>query len=147
MAFTREQLIQARPGFAHRMHVPFQHVDAAGIVFYARVFEYFHDAYVAFAAEAGEPLHLAIAEQRWAAPLVHAEADYLAPLRFGDQVDVQLVAARLDGSKLTVGYRIEGAGQVRAVGSTLHIFVEPSTFRRTAPPEALAQAFGRLGAP
>ena len=46
MTFTRSELLAAPAGFTHHLPARFQDCDAAGIVFYARVFDYFHDAYV-----------------------------------------------------------------------------------------------------
>ena len=51
--FQRDDLLAAPAGFTHRMLARFQDVDAAGIVFFARIFDYFHDAYVAFFAAHG----------------------------------------------------------------------------------------------
>lgn len=62
MVFGRERLLAAREGFAIESAVAFHHVDAAGIVFYSRTFDWFHDAYVAFLAHAGHPLAPAIRE-------------------------------------------------------------------------------------
>ena len=120
--------------------------EARNILTTPRVLEYFHDAYVAFLGDCGHPLHRVLAERRWAAPLSHAEADYLRPIRFGDALDAQLVRARVEGSTLTVGYRLAAAdGQaIVAVGVTVHVFVDPATFRRCDPPADLAAAFNRL---
>jgi len=144
--FTQAELLAAPVGFRVAMAARFQDVDAAGIVFFARVLEYFHDAYLAFLADAGQPLPAVLAERRWAAPLRHAEADYLRPIRFGDALEVQLVRARFEGSTLVVGHRLAAAdGAALAVGTTVHVFVDPATFRRADPPAGLVAAFSRLG--
>ncbi len=47
---------------------------------------------------------------------------------------------------LTLGYRVEGAGGVAAaVGQTVHVWVDPESFKRVPPPEDLAAAFTRIG--
>ena len=144
--FTQAELMAAPVGFRVPMAARFQDVDAAGIVFFARVLEYFHDAYLAFLADAGQPLPAVLAERRWAAPLRHAEADYLRPIRFGDALRAQLVRARFEGSTLTVGHRLAAPdGAALAVGSTVHVFVDAASFRRTPPPADLVAAFSRLG--
>jgi len=147
--FTQAELMAAPVGFRVPMAARFQDVDAAGIVFFARVLEYFHDAYLAFLADAGQPLPAVLAERRWAAPLRHAEADYLKPIRFGDALEAQLVRARFEGSTLVVGHRLSAAGDgaALALGTTVHVFVDPATFRRTDPPAGLLAAFSRLGSP
>lgn len=148
VGFTSQQLLEAPAGFCHPLTARFQDVDAAGIVFYPRVLEYCHDAYVAFLAAHGHPLHQVLAERRWAAPLRHAEADYLRPIRFGDALEVLLVRARLEGSVLSLGYRLLPAsgGAPLALAQTVHVFVDPVHFKRLEPPADLAAAFRRLGA-
>ena len=145
MILPRERLLAAsREGFAIETAVPFHHVDAAGIVFYARIFDWFHDAYVAFLAHAGFPLAAAIREGRWMAPLVHASADYASPLRFGDPIRVALVDADVSAARVSLGYRVTSEGRVAVTGCTVHVFVAPATFAKTAMPLALADAFRRL---
>ena len=131
-------------GFSETREVRFQDVDAAGIIFYPRVFEFFHDLYVAFLADAGFPLHEVLRDKTFAAPIRHAEADYFRPLRFGDQVAVGLVAAHLEPDEVTLGFQLRQHDQVCVVGQTLHTFVDTARFQRMAIPEPLAQAFGRL---
>ena len=145
MHFTQQELQSAPAHFSHPLKARFQDCDAAGIAFYARIFDWFHDAYVEFLASIGHPLHETLTQGRWVAPMRHAEADYLRPIRFGDAVTVALVRARFEGSVLTLGYRVDGAGGAAAVGQTVHVWVDPTSFKRVAPPEDLAAAFTRIG--
>lgn len=134
--------------FRTELAVRFQDVDAAGIVFFARYFEYVHEAYEGFLAEAGHPLAEVIREKKWAAPLKHVEADYFAPLRFGERVSVSLAAAEAQESEINLGWRLSNARnpeQVFAVAQTVHTFVELPRFVRTAVPESIAAALQTLG--
>jgi 1,4-dihydroxy-2-naphthoyl-CoA hydrolase len=126
--------------YTERRVVRFQDVDAAGIVFYARTFEYFHDAYVACLRERGVPLEGALRTGEWAAPLHRAEAEYLRPLRFGDVIDVSLVSAEIGDTEFAIEYRIQRDGDTACVGRTLHVSVDPASFRRAPVPEALKTA-------
>ena len=142
--FTRDELLVAPARFAVQRGVRFQDVDAAGIVFYARFFDMFHDAYADYLAAYGSPLPEVIRARQWAAPLAHAEADFLAPLRFGDTVEVALVAGRLDGSRLSVGYRMTRGSVACAVGVTVHVFVDVASFKKIPPPAEAAAALAPL---
>ena len=122
--------------------VRFQDVDAAGVVFYARIFDYFHDAYVAFLRIRGVPLEEALSDRSWAAPLRHAEADYFRPLRFGDAFTVTLARVDLEETEFRIGYRVDRGAEVACVGMTRHVSVDPETFRRVALPDALRRALG-----
>src|SRR3712207_4391936 len=101
--FERDELMNAAPRFEHRMAVKFQDVDAAGIVFYPRILEYFHDAYVAWLASLGVERAKVLAAPSWAAPIRKVEAEFLRPVTFGDVVGVGVVALAADGSDLAVG--------------------------------------------
>jgi|SRR5690348_17077664 1,4-dihydroxy-2-naphthoyl-CoA hydrolase len=138
--------------FEARCPVRFQHVDAAGVVFFARYFEYVHEAYEGFLSAAGTPLSRVLREQSWAAPLSHVEADYFRPLRLGDELHVQLVAAEVEGSKLALGWRLviqpkPDTEHVVAVVQSVHTFVKMDDFSRTAIPEAILQAIAPMNAP
>lgn len=156
--YTREELLAAPTGFTYPQSVRFQDIDAAGIVFFPRVFEYCHDAFVHFLAAAGEPLPSALQTKTWAGPLAHAEADFLRPLRFGDELQILIVAGAISGSTMTLGYRLavsellpeQGprlrvSGEVVAVAQTVHVFVAPKTFQRIPPPARISAAVARLG--
>lgn len=129
--------------FRWTMPVRFQDVDAAGIVFFARFADYVHDAYVALLDELGVGLATVLREKSWAAPIRHVELDYFAPLRFGDRVTIDLVAVHLEDTEVTLGWKLERAGNVVAVAQTVHTFVDPGTFQRTAVPEALRRLSGQ----
>jgi len=127
--------------------VRFQDVDAAGIVFFPKILEYFHDAYVAFLRAEGIPLEEAMAAKRWAAPIRSSEAHFLRPLRFGDPVTTALVRVRLSGSDLEIGYRTaHSGGEAAAVGVTRAVFVDWATFKRAEPPEDVRKVFARVEA-
>lgn len=130
---------------ADRRVVRFQDVDAAGVVFYARVFDYFHDAYVAFLRAVGVPLEDALRDGDWAAPLKQAEAEYRRPLRFGDVITVRLTAAEVEETEFVIRYRIETEDGVACEGRTVHVSVDPQTFRRRALPDDLRSALGQIG--
>src|SRR5687768_8640349 len=93
--FERDVLKQAARAFKVEREVRFQDVDAAGVIFYPRLLEYFNDAYLALLSSIGQPLHASLGKASWISPVRHAEADFLRPLRFGDAIDVALVGIRL----------------------------------------------------
>jgi 1,4-dihydroxy-2-naphthoyl-CoA hydrolase len=146
--FSPRELSAAPAAAAPHAHlVRFQDVDAAGIVFFPRILEYFHDAYLAFLRAEGAPLEEALGSKRWAAPIKSSEAQFLRPLRFGDAVSTALVRARLTGSDLEMGFRtsLQG-GEAAAVGVIRAVFIDWTTFKRAAPPEDVRQLFKRIEA-
>lgn len=133
--------------FAAPRGVLFQEVDAAGVVFFGHFFSYFHDAYVAWLGSIGIDLATVIEERVWIAPLVHAEADYARPLRFGDAFLVEVERAELGASSMTVWFRICSPDEARtfATGKTVHAFIDPETRTKLPPPDGLASVLSRRG--
>lgn len=145
--FDREALVRRSPAaFAERRSVRFQDVDAAGIIFYPRLLEYFHDLYVAYLAHIGFPLHEVLRDRPWISPVRHAQASYMKPLRFGDLIEVALVAAHAEATEVTLAYRVARAesDEITGVGQVVHTFLDPKTFQRTAIPGPLLLAYAAL---
>jgi len=142
---VREVILGApQPEFRYRFPVRFQDVDAAGIVFFARFFDYFHDGYVAFMGHRGVDFARPMAEGRWAAPLKHVEADYLAPARFGDVVEAEVVGKRVDGSLVSLFHRLRRDDKVLATARTDHVYVDFHSFKRIPLPAEAEQALSIL---
>jgi 1,4-dihydroxy-2-naphthoyl-CoA hydrolase len=142
----RKHLFEARPPlFQISVDVRFQDIDAAGIVFFARIFDYAHFAYERFLANCGFPLPAVLREKQFAAPLRHAEADYRAPLRYGDEVNIELSAAMVADSEITLGFRVvRGDGKVCAVVQTVHTFVSPDDYQRRSVPPGIVAALAPI---
>ncbi len=145
--FTTAELASATTSLVSQSRrVRFQDVDAAGTIYFARMFDLFGDAYVELLDAAGLDVPAILREKKWAAPLAHAEADYRAPLFFGDAITVEIVRAHAGSSSLTLGHRVTRAdGSVAAVGITVHVFVDGATFKPTPVPEALRARITRSG--
>ena len=134
----------SQPLYSLPMIVSFQDIDAAGIVFFARVFDYFHNAFVAHLDDRGVSLPAVIAGGVWGAPLAHAEADYKFPLRFGDHVRAEIVHGEVGDTSVTIHHQIvSGADPVRvhAVGKTVHVVIDRKTFRPRPVPAELRDAY------
>lgn len=140
--FEREELKKAtRSVLTHPIKVRLEDVDAAGIVFFAQFFHWVHEAYEEFLAQAGNPLPEVLEKARWAAPIRHTEADYRAPVRFGDRLEVQLVLARVAESEITLGWKVLRIdGKLCATIQTVHTFVTVREFQRTVVPPGVVGA-------
>lgn len=93
--------------FETEVEVRFGDVDAAGIVFFPRIFEYLHDAFEAlWERHVGIRYHDLIAGRRLGFPLVHSHVDFRSPLRFGDRPSVRVSCSRLGHTSFELRYRI-----------------------------------------
>jgi 1,4-dihydroxy-2-naphthoyl-CoA hydrolase len=131
------------PLFSARRTVLFQEIDAAGIVFYARFFDWFHDAYAACLDERGVGFKKVLADQAWGLPLAHAEADYRSPLAYATpiRVDVETVVLGETSATVTYAVRSDDGKTVHATGKTVHVFIDRKTFKPRPVPAEVKSAF------
>ena len=137
--------MQDNPVYQHKLTVPFRDIDAAGVVFYAHLFRYAHEAYEHFMQQIGCSLQELLAEGSYLLPLVHAEADYRRPLRHADKLKIELRLKRLGRTSFTLGYRILGEDQLEHASlKTVHVVLDRTTQRPLPLPDSLREALHRL---
>ena len=92
--------------FKIRRIVEFSDTDMAGIVHHAVYYRYMEAAEHAFFRSLG----LTVAPPKTPAsvgwPRVHTEADFSAPLRFEDEVEIHLLVAQKKSKALTYAFRL-----------------------------------------
>ena len=138
--------------FVFALPVRFADVDHAGIVYYPRFFHYFHLAFEElFRVRMGPRAYVELLDRdRVGFPAVHAEADYRAPLRFGDTALVELTVRRLGASSITFGYQVRRAAEdgrpalLCAVGQVVCAVVDLTAFKATPVPAAIAALLADL---
>lgn len=145
------------PPFVYALPVRFADVDHAGIVYYPRFFHYFHLAFEELFRERLGPRAYALLldRDRIGFPAVHAEADYRAPLRFGDTALLELSVLRLGTTSITFGYHVRRAPEPEpkvpadlcAIGQVVCAVVDLGGFRPTAIPPVVAALLAGLVEP
>jgi acyl-CoA thioesterase FadM len=86
------------------------------------------------------PLARVLATGDWVAPLRHAQADYLRPLRLGVSFCIELAGAHVEHSEISLGWIIRSEDGAHAVVQTVHAFLDPATLQRVPVPQELAEA-------
>ncbi|MEO7110701.1 MAG: thioesterase family protein [Polyangiaceae bacterium] len=136
----RETIVEA-PIFTADRSVAFQDVDAAGIVFFVRFFEYCHDVLFAFLGSRGIAMPEVLANGTWGAPLAHVEADYMIPLRFGDRFTVAITEVAIGTSSMRVDYRVSSPREKSVCSAHMvHVFIDRASMRPCPAPEAVREA-------
>lgn len=121
-----------------------QHVDGAGVVFFARFFELAHLAYEHMLESLGHALPADLGRAALILPIVHAESDYRASLRMGERVRVELSVRAVKSRSFTLDYLVRKEdGAEAAQLSTVHVAVDTATGKATRLPEELAAALGQ----
>ncbi len=124
-------------GFDYHFTVHLHDIDAAGVMFYGHLFRHAHDAYEGFIGALGLPLD-GLIRAGCRLPLVHAEADYLKPMRHGAEIEVDVGVAALGGASFTLAYGFrDGAGTLCARARTVHVHLAKDGEGALALPEGL----------
>ncbi|MBK6528569.1 MAG: acyl-CoA thioesterase [Deltaproteobacteria bacterium] len=109
--------------FRHERPVRFAEVDAARIVYFARYLDFCHDALEAlFAALPGGYPQL-IMVRGIGIPSVHIEADYKAPLRYGDTALIDVSVERIGARSVTFHHAISRAADGVSCASIRQVVV------------------------
>ena len=128
--------------FRTTLPVRFQDVDAGGVLFFGRIFDYCHQAYEELVASAGVDPALYFAGAEYLVPIAHAEADYRSPVRHGERVTIDIDVSRVGRASFGLRFRVAGPeGDLRVEVGTVHAFVERSTMKPIPIPGPLRQFF------
>ncbi len=139
----------------HVVEVRWGHCDPAGIVYFPRFFDMFHEAMETwFSTCLAAPYQDVIVRRKIGFPSVHTEADFSKPTAFGETIVVELRLEHLGRSSLRLGYRIRGAqdpADARGRGATVVAVMDldptSTDYRRAIPlPDDLREAMQAFGA-
>jgi 4-hydroxybenzoyl-CoA thioesterase len=112
--------------FVHRRQITIHwgHCDPAGIVFNARYFEFFDECtWLLFEAALGVKKHeLAGAFGIIGIPLVGAGGRFMAPIKFGESVEIASHVSEFRRSSFDVQHRITKEGELAAEGQETRVW-------------------------
>ena len=109
--------VSRAPGGVFRkiLQVRFADVDFARVLYFPRHFHFLHLVMEDFFREVLDiPYSVVLKEDHVGFPTVRVEADFMAPLEFGDEVEVAMKVKELGRSRVVFGYEVLKAGQVAA---------------------------------
>jgi len=127
--------------------VRFEEVDAAGILFFARYFEYAHEAMERFfgalgpAADGLAAYPDLITRRRIGFPAVHLAMDCTAPLRYGDVARIDTTVAKVGRTSCAFRYLVTRAKDAVVTARIDHVVVSTDLVTMTKiplPPEIRA---------
>ena len=101
--------------FIYKRRIAFHETDAAGVVYFANYFRLAEEAETHALASLGS----VVTRDGYLYPRVHAEADYLAPLRFFDEVSVHARIIRIGSSSVHWKFDIFNGEQICATVKTI----------------------------
>jgi 1,4-dihydroxy-2-naphthoyl-CoA hydrolase len=122
--------------YRYRSVIKLYQTDAAGLLFFARIFEIAHDAYQDFLEHIGYGMKSLLADGDYLIPIVHASADYKQSLFVGDEIDVILKIKHVGKSSVTMHYDIVKNETTAAIVQTVHVFLQRQTSQKSDIPNA-----------
>lgn len=123
--------------FSSFTKVYFYDADPAGIIFYASLFKFAHLAYEDFmrSLNIGRDLFF---DKEVVLPIVHAEGNYLRPIKVGDELIIDVWVSRLMKSSFELSYKIYQVDlHESAAAKTVHVCVSKKSFKKTELPKEL----------
>ena len=102
------------------LEVRFGDCDPAGIVYFPRFFDFFHQAMETwFPAELGFGYDEFVRDRKLGFPAVHSEADFKRPCRFGERIEIHQRVTRLGRTSIHFAYEVHGDDGLRATGRSV----------------------------
>ena len=126
-----------------RTRVVLADTDAAGVVYFSRVFDLAHRCYEEMMEARGLPLQQVLATGRYALPIVAARAELRSPMRLGDQLEVQLDVTEIGERSYRLTYALRSMqtpDRLAAEVATTHVAVDLATGKAMPLPAEVAAA-------
>jgi 4-hydroxybenzoyl-CoA thioesterase len=116
--------------------IRFDEADPAGIVFFARYANFAHEAVESFFGDLEGGYPALIQKRRIGLPSVHFDADFRAPLRYGDTLRVETSCTKLGTTSATLTHEMKNADTLELCALVRHVVVTVAldSFRATSMP-------------
>lgn len=127
--------------FTAKRKINFYDCDAAGILFYARIYELCHSVYEEMIQS------FKLEEDYWAnedyvVPIIHSHATYKKPLLYNSSIEIELSVINLSTSAFKLYYMCRNDdGELCVEVETTHVFVDKKTWKKKAIKEDVRAGF------
>lgn len=123
--------------FVYRRKINFFDCDPAGILFYARIYDFCHSAYEAMI----ESFNL---EQNYwkneiyIVPIISSEASYKKPINYGEEITVEIKVSQVKQSSFELRYSCRNKSEEDCVQvKTAHIFLNKKSWQKIDIPKKI----------
>jgi YbgC/YbaW family acyl-CoA thioester hydrolase len=116
--------------------------DAAGVIYFANQFRIAHEAFEQFLDSVNLGVAHMLESTEYRFPIIHAEADYKAPLKVGDALTINMTVDRVGDSSVALLFSLldrhdKEVGTVKIV----HVAVDKTTWKKRPLPQELKHVF------
>ena len=134
--------------FIYNTIVHLKDTDATGVLYFAQQFCMALKTWESFLACSGLSLGEILETTDFLLPIVHAEADYKAPLRVGDRIEIGVAVEKIGTTSFTTNYRLMKEGTLVGTVKLVHVTVSRANKEPIPIPKSLldllSQAAPRL---
>ena len=119
--------------FTTKYKIAFCETDPGGILFFAEFFKIAHVAYERFF----ESLNLEknyFLDDEYILPIVHSNADYLSPVKFGDELVCEVKVGKIGTTSFELVYLLMNKDKTAAKILTKHVAVKKKGFEKAEIP-------------
>ena len=125
--------------FVYESRVRFGDTDASGRIFYASMFRHFEAAEMEFLRTRGCAYEGTLTQER-GFPRVHAECDFVYPLKFDDLMAISVSVEKLGRTSYTLAFEASVDGRAASRGKLTIVCVDRNTGRPVPLPEKMRAA-------
>jgi len=123
-----------------RMH----DTDMAGILYFANQFRFVHDALEDIFSVEGYTFDNLFQEQEFIFVIVHVEADYLAPLKVSDKLEIHISIEKIGNSSMTMLYHIyRDNHELVGTAKTVQVCLNRESRSKITIPDVVRQKFAK----
>ncbi|MGA8164425.1 MAG: thioesterase family protein [Waddliaceae bacterium] len=124
--------------FSSKNKVRMHDIDMAGILYFSRQFRFVHEALEDFMENEGYPFKTIFHDNKFLFVIVHCEADYLAPLKIGDAIEIHLTTKKIGATSFSLFYDIFDESKKRVgTAETVHVVLDRGSRKKIPIPDQL----------
>jgi len=125
--------------FSYKTKIQLHHTDAAGGLFFSKLFELMFEAFDDLLDKIGASVAYIIRDSDFLLPFVHAEADFLSPAFVDDKIQIDISVENIGESSITLCYDIKRGDEKVAAAKTVHVAMDKATLRKSTLPAVIRQ--------
>jgi 1,4-dihydroxy-2-naphthoyl-CoA hydrolase len=121
------------------------HTDAANLIFFSRIFDIAYECYEEFLEKSGFGVKKIIDDNEINMPVVHAEADYIKPLRIGDKIEIKMSLNSSSKSSFILDFALfNESGEEAAKVEIISVVIAAKSGKSIKIPEKLLKILNSL---
>ena len=122
--------------FTTNYKIAFCETDPGGILFFAEFFKIAHISYERFFEHLDLDRNYFL-DDKYILPIVHSSADYVSPVKFGDELKCEVKVGKIGTTSFELAYKLKNKNIVSAKVLTKHVVVLKDNFEKSPIPEIL----------